>query len=146
MGGKPDTSRGSRKVDLSNADDIADYLLRKKRDGSSVPSESGTAYTDTTGTGSGWDSASETDASEAESDSNAVDLPEDYVGRGNKKGERRAVRLVEVGPRLELRLIKIAEGLVGSKRGEGETVFHEFGEYMLWIFTGRFCSDHFAPL
>jgi ribosome biogenesis protein SSF1/2 len=130
MGGKPDTSRGSRKVDLSNADDIADYLLRKKRDGSSVPSESGTAYTDTTGTGSGWDSASETDASEAESDSNAVDLPEDYVGRGNKKGERRAVRLIEVGPRLELRLIKIAEGLVGSKRGEGETVFHEFGEYI----------------
>ena len=126
-GGKEPLSKSSRKVDLSNADDIADYLLkRNKRDGSQAPSEAGTEYTDTTGTGTGWDSASETDGSEAESDSNAVDLPEDYVGRGNKKGERRAVRLVEVGPRMELRLIKIAEGLVGSKRGEGETVFHEF--------------------
>ena len=70
---------------------------------------------------------SETDASEAESDTNAVELPEDYVGRGNRKGERKAVRLVETGPRLELRLIKVVEGLVGSKRGEGETVFHDIG-------------------
>jgi ribosome biogenesis protein SSF1/2 len=68
---------------------------------------------------------SETDASEAESDTNAVELPEDYVGRGNKKGDRKAVRLVETGPRMELRLIKVVEGLVGSKRGEGETVYHD---------------------
>ncbi len=71
---------------------------------------------------------SETEASEAESDTNAVELPEDYVGRGNKKGERKAVRLVETGPRIELRLIKVVEGLVGSKKGEGRTVFHEFGQ------------------
>jgi hypothetical protein len=56
-----------------------------------------------------------------------VELPDDY-GRGNKKGDRKAVRLVEIGPRMELRLIKVVEGLVGSKKGEGETVFHEFGE------------------
>jgi ribosome biogenesis protein SSF1/2 len=128
------SSSSRKKVNLSSAQDIADYLLRNKRDGSSVPSESGTAYTDTTGGASaGWDSGSETEGSEAESDSNAVDLPEDYVGRGNKKGERRAVRLVEVGPRMELRLVKIAEGLVGSKRGEGETVFHEFGKDMAFL-------------
>lgn len=105
-------STARSKVNLASAEDIADYLL--KRQGS----EAGTAY----------ESGSETEGSEAESDSNAVELPEDYVGRGNKRGERKAVRLVEVGPRLELRLVKVVEGLVGSKKGEGETVFHEFGE------------------
>ncbi|KAI5454780.1 rRNA-binding ribosome biosynthesis protein [Naganishia albida] len=109
------------KVDLGNAEDIADYLLRRSRAESNTPSEA-SGYTGTTGN----DSASETEGSEAESDSNAVELPEDYVGRGNKKGTRKAVRLVEMGPRMELRLVKIVEGLVGSKKGEGETVFHEF--------------------
>ncbi|ODN97396.1 ribosome biogenesis protein SSF1/2 [Cryptococcus wingfieldii CBS 7118] len=106
------SARSRKGVDLSNTDDIADYLLRR------VGSEGG-------GT-PGYDSASETEASEGESDTNAVELPEDYVGRGNKKGERKAVRLVETGPRQEWKLIKVVEGLVGSKRGEGETVFHEF--------------------
>ncbi|BEI89884.1 uncharacterized protein CcaverHIS019_0212460 [Cutaneotrichosporon cavernicola] len=101
----------SKAPDLTRADDIADYLLRRR--GSSPGSE-------------GYDSMSESEASEAESDSNAVELPEDYVGRGNRKGERKAVRLLETGPRLELQLVKIVEGLVGSKRGEGQTVFHHF--------------------
>ncbi|WVQ94731.1 hypothetical protein IAU59_001811 [Kwoniella sp. CBS 9459] len=105
-------SKPSRKApNLANTEDIADYLLRR------AGSEASTA---------GYDSMSETEASEGESDTNAVELPEDYVGRGNKKGERKAVRLIETGPRMELRLIKVVEGLVGSKRGEGETVFHEF--------------------
>ncbi|CAD6566431.1 MAG: hypothetical protein TREMPRED_002581 [Tremellales sp. Tagirdzhanova-0007] len=107
--GKP----SRRAPNLSNADDIADYLIGRTAPGSE-------------GSTAGYDSISETEASEGESDTNAVELPEDYVGRGNKKGERKAVRLVETGPRLELRLIKVVEGLVGSKKGEGETVFHEF--------------------
>ncbi|GHJ85819.1 hypothetical protein NliqN6_2221 [Naganishia liquefaciens] len=115
---KPATGR---KVDLGSAEDIADYLLRRNRADSSTPSDA-SGYT----AGTNYDSASETEGSEAESDSNAVELPEDYVGRGNKKGSRKAVRLVEMGPRMELRLVKIVEGLVGSKKGEGETVFHEF--------------------
>ena len=102
-----------RSVNLANQDDIADYLLRRV----GTPGSSSDA---------GYDSMSESEASEAESDSNAVELPDDYVGRGNKKGERKAVKLLETGPRLELKLIKIVEGLVGSKRGEGQTVFHEF--------------------
>ncbi|KAK1927478.1 Brix domain-containing protein [Papiliotrema laurentii] len=110
--GAATTSR--RKPDLSNTDDIADYLLRRV---GTPGSEASTA---------GYDSMSETEASEGESDTNAVELPEDYVGRGNKKGERKAVRLVETGPRLELKLVKVVEGLVGSKKGEGQTVFHEF--------------------
>jgi len=83
-----------------------------------------------TGSTAAYDSMSETDASEAESDTNAVELPEDY-GKRNKKGERKAVRLIETGPRMELRLIKVVEGLVGSKKGEGETVFHEIGKSLL---------------
>lgn len=108
------TSR--RAPDLGSTDDIADYLIRR----------TGTPGSEGTGT-VGYESMSETDASEAESDTNAVELPEDYVGRGNKRGERKAVRLIETGPRMELRLIKVVEGLVGSKKGEGQTVFHEFG-------------------
>lgn len=104
----------ARAPDLTKTDDIADYLLRRR--GSSPGSEAA----------SGYDSMSESEASEAESDSNAVELPEDYVGRGNRKGERKAVRLLETGPRLELQLVKIVEGLVGSKRGEGQTVYHHF--------------------
>lgn len=115
-------SRSTQKarVNLSSAEDIADYLLRRRGE-SATPSEGGTSAA-----GTQYDSASESEMSEAESDTNAVELPEDYVGRGNKKGTRKAVRLIEVGPRMELRLIKITEGLVGSKKGEGETVFHEF--------------------
>lgn len=115
------TTLKSRKApNLGSTDDIADYLLRRT---GTPGSEASTA---------GYDSMSETDASEAESDTNAVELPEDYVGRGNKKGDRKAVRLVETGPRLELRLIKVVEGLVGSKRGEGETVYHDIGECWSW--------------
>lgn len=119
MLGQTTNSKARKTPNLSSADDIADYLL--KRTGT-PGSEASTA---------GYDSMSETDASEAESDTNAVELPEDYVGRGNRKGERKAVRLVETGPRLELRLMKVVEGLVGSKRGEGETVFHDIGEWTL---------------
>ena len=117
----------SRLPNLSSKDDIADYLLRRV----GTP---GSDITDTTATAStaGYESAGDTDGSEAESDTNAVELPDDY-GKGNKKGDRKAVRLVEIGPRMELRLIKVVEGLVGSKKGEGETVFHEFGKYLVRI-------------
>jgi ribosome biogenesis protein SSF1/2 len=111
----------ARLPNLSAKDDIADYLLRRVGTPGSEITDSATAST------AGYESAGDTDGSEAESDTNAVELPDDY-GRGNKKGDRKAVRLVEIGPRMELRLIKVVEGLVGSKKGEGETVFHEFGK------------------
>jgi ribosome biogenesis protein SSF1/2 len=123
------TGSSRRAPNLASSEDIADYLLRRT---GTPGSEVSTA---------GYDSTSETEASEAESDTNAVELPEDY-GKGNKKGERKAVRLVETGPRMELRLIKVVEGLVGSKKGEGETVFHELGESKwriflpTWLLTG----------
>jgi ribosome biogenesis protein SSF1/2 len=114
----------SRLPSLGHREDIADYLLRRAGTPGSEITEASTA---------GYDTASESEMSEAESDTNAVELPDDY-GRGNKKGDRKAVRLVETGPRLEMRLIKVVEGLVGSKKGEGETVFHEFGASLFaWL-------------
>jgi ribosome biogenesis protein SSF1/2 len=112
----------SRLPSLGHREDIADYLLRR----AGTPGSEISEMTGATGSTAGYDTASESEMSEAESDTNAVELPDDY-GRGNKKGDRKAVRLVETGPRLEMRLIKVVEGLVGSKKGEGETVFHEFG-------------------
>ena len=101
------TSSGTAKgvPDLSSVHDVAEYVL---------------------GQAGGDTSASEAE-SEAESDAGGagtrvVDLPADYIGRGNKRSARRAIRLTELGPRLELGLVKIEDGL-----GDGEVLFHEFG-------------------
>lgn len=53
-----------------------------------------------------------------------MSLADDYVGRNNKKGTRRAVRLDEIGPRMELKLVKIYEGVPGK---EGTVLYHKFG-------------------
>ncbi|KIJ37714.1 hypothetical protein M422DRAFT_231504 [Sphaerobolus stellatus SS14] len=91
-------------LDLSNHQDVADFLLNK--------------------TVAGYESASSAASSAGEEESdNAVSLPTDYVGRNNKKGEKRAVRLDEIGPRMELKLIKIVEGVPGK---EGSVIHHEF--------------------
>ncbi|KAF7975289.1 hypothetical protein HWV62_10050 [Athelia sp. TMB] len=93
-------------LDLGSERDVADFLLRKHGE---------------RGPGSdGYESAASSGASDA---GEAVDLAEDYVGRGNTKGARRAVRLDEIGPRMELRLVKIAEGVPGK---EGAVIYHEF--------------------
>jgi len=92
---------------LGTEKDVADFVLRKR-------GEAGPA---------GYESASSADS--AAGDEHAtVDLADDYVGRNNKRGQRRAVRLDEVGPRLELRLIKIAEGIPGK---EGGVIYHGLG-------------------
>ena len=103
------SSTPSRILDLGNENDVADFLLRERG-------------------GPGLDGGYESAASSAESvagdDGDAVSLAEDYVGRNNKKGQRRAVRLDEVGPRMELRLVKVTEGIPGK---EGSVIFHQFG-------------------
>ncbi|KAI6116908.1 Brix domain-containing protein [Pisolithus croceorrhizus] len=48
------------------------------------------------------------------------------VGRNNRRGQKKAVKLNEVGPRLELRLVKITEGVPGK---DGEVLYHEFGTW-----------------
>ncbi|KAG8930868.1 hypothetical protein FRC02_003561 [Tulasnella sp. 418] len=91
-------------LDLSREKDIADYVLKRRDE-------------------EGYETASTSAASEADPDETTVRLAGDYVGRNNKKGEKRAVRLDEIGPRMELRLVKIVEGPPGK---EGAVLYHEF--------------------
>jgi ribosome biogenesis protein SSF1/2 len=95
---------GAKMLDLGSEKDVADYLLGTRND-------------------EGYETASTSAASEADPEESAVRLAGNYVGRNNKKGEKRAVRLDEIGPRMELRLVKIAEGVPGK---EGAVLFHQF--------------------
>ncbi|RUS24644.1 Brix domain-containing protein [Jimgerdemannia flammicorona] len=79
---------------LSRFEDISEYVLREAQ-------------------------ASESDVEDA--GESTVMLPQDFVGRNNRRTEQRAIRLTELGPRIELRLIKVQNGLCG-----GEVLFHEF--------------------
>lgn len=87
---------------------MADFLLRRRGEA---------------GPEGGYESAASSTESVAGDDGDAVNLADDYVGRNNKKGQRRAVRLDEVGPRMELRLVKIVEGVPGK---EGNVIYHHF--------------------
>ncbi|GAK66151.1 brix-domain-containing protein [Moesziomyces antarcticus] len=96
--------------DLSSTQDISDYVLGRTNGSGSVNGEF------------------ETDASEAESEAediadprNKVHLHDRYVGRGNAANTQKAVRLREIGPRMELKLVKIEEGC-----NEGAVLFHEY--------------------
>ena len=102
--------KGRSLVNLANANDIAEYVVR----------------------GSAAAAGEDTDNSEAESEAedmadpaNAVELAQDYLGRGNAANTQRAVRLREVGPRMELRLVKVEEGLNGS-----EVLYHDYGAFL----------------
>ncbi len=99
-------------LDLGSEKDVADFLLRRK--GEPGPSSDG------------YESAASSASSAGGDDGDAVDLADDYVGRNNKKGQKRAVRLDEIGPRMELRLIKIVEGVPGK---EGGVLYHDIGEF-----------------
>ena len=110
-------------LDLGNEQDVADFLLRK---------------TGELGPDGGYESAASSTESVAGDDGDAVDLAEDYVGRNNKKGQRRAVKLDEVGPRMELRLIKITEGVPGK---EGAVMYHEFGMILCSSYVLFFSND-----
>jgi ribosome biogenesis protein SSF1/2 len=104
-------SANGRKLDLTNDQDISDYLLGLRSNGYDTASESeGDSEAEGSDTGPGQSSRK-------------IELPADY-GR-SKKGETKAVRLVEIGPRIEMKLGKVVEGVVGGARGEGETVWHE---------------------
>ena len=62
--------------------------------------------------------------SEGEDDDAAhVTAPQGLAGRGVLGGATSSVRLVELGPRMSLKLVKIEEGLL-----DGEILHHEFVE------------------
>jgi len=96
-------------LDLGNEKDVADFLLRKR--GEPDP-------------GGGYESAASDVSSAAGDEGDAVSLASDYVGRNNRRGQKKAVKLDEIGPRMELRLIKITEGLPGK---EGSVIYHDIG-------------------
>lgn len=95
-------------LDLRNVKDVADYVLGSRIDGED-----------------GYETAASTSAA-SEGEENSVRLASDYTGRNNRGGEKRAVRLDEIGPRLELKLVKITEGVPGN---DGAVLWHEFGRY-----------------
>jgi ribosome biogenesis protein SSF1/2 len=59
------------------------------------------------------------------SESDVEDAPEATVSMPSKgeASEKRAIKLFELGPRIDLRLVKIQEGLC-----DGEVIHHEFGK------------------
>ena len=57
----------------------------------------------------------ETSESEREDADNKVTLAQKYHGDDNEKNNQRRIKLVELGPRVDLQLIKIAEGLNAGK-------------------------------
>merc|ERR1712130_640799 len=58
-----------------------------------------------------------------EEEESKVTLPQGVAGRGAVGGQQSSVRLVELGPRMRLQLVKIEEGLL-----EGEVLHHSFLE------------------
>lgn len=104
-------------VDLSRVKDVADFVLRKRGGGSE------------SGDDEGYESATSTASSGgSEGEDAAVSLADDYVGRNNKRGSKRAVRLDEIGPRMELKLVKITEGVPGK---DGAVMYHRFGKHLI---------------
>jgi ribosome biogenesis protein SSF1/2 len=89
----------SKIPNLNKVEDIADYITGNANATTSV------------------DAASD---SEPEDGSNSVvQLAQNYVGRGNKSQGKSALKLVELGPRICLELIKVEQGL-----GGGNVMFH----------------------
>ena len=90
---------------LNKLNDIADYLTGATESGELAPSAS-------TQSGAASDS-------EPEDETSHVVLPQKYCGRGNLKQQKSALKLVELGPRMSLQLVKVERGL-----GGGDVMYH----------------------
>lgn len=92
---------------LKNLNDVSDYILGS----AGAPG----------GAGSSTGSVGDMSDSEAEDETSHVVLPQRYNGRGNAKSQKSALKLVELGPRLRLKLIKVERGL-----GGGDVMYHSY--------------------
>ena len=72
--------------------------------------------------------ASESDVEDGPDSS--VTLAQNYVGRGNRQSDQRAIKLAELGPRMELKLIKIESGLC-----DGEVLYHSYSKDYIIIYS-----------
>ncbi|KAL3909711.1 MAG: hypothetical protein SGILL_007980 [Bacillariaceae sp.] len=88
----------SKIPNLNKVQDIADYIAGNANATTSV------------------DAASD---SEPEDSNAVVELSQNYSGRGNRSQGKSALKLVELGPRLSLELIKVEQGL-----GDGNVMYH----------------------
>lgn len=87
----------SKLPNLNRVQDIADYITGQAA----------------AGTGDISDSEAEDDPS------HVVELAQMYAGKGNLRQQKSALKLVEMGPRLSLELIKVEKGL-----GGGDIMYH----------------------
>lgn len=94
----------SKVPNLSRLDDIADYITNSGPPGSAAAG-GGEVMSD----------------SEAEDDANQVVLPGKYRGRGNNASQKSALKLVELGPRLRLKLYKVERELAS-----GDVMYHAY--------------------
>jgi len=122
---------GGAVIDLGNERDVANYVLRAH----GRPRSSASASASVDGGGGYETAASEVSSAAEDETEDVVSLAEDYVGRNNRKGQKRAVRLDEIGPRMEIRLVKITEGVPGR---EGAVIYHEFGTCW-FVASSGFC-------
>lgn len=92
---------------LSKLEDISDYITGTTASGAPAAAATGGAMSD----------------SEAEDETSHVVLPQKYAGRGNAKSQKSALKLVELGPRLRLKLSKVERGLAS-----GDVMYHAYVE------------------
>ncbi|KAH9464015.1 hypothetical protein MJO29_002442 [Puccinia striiformis f. sp. tritici] len=120
--------RNKHLLNLGSIEDVAEYLLGKGKGGpGSTASSSGFTgdRSENTEDGNqsdydGLSSEGEDESEGEEAEDRRVQLPQNYLGRGNIKNTKKAIRLKEIGPRMELGLIKIEQGL-----GGGDVLYHE---------------------
>ncbi len=91
---------------LSKLDDISDYITGTTSSGAKAPTAIRTG---------------EMSDSEAEDETTHVVLPDKYAGKGNIKSQKSALKLVEIGPRLRLKLTKVERGLAS-----GDVMYHAY--------------------
>lgn len=89
---------------LSKLEDISDYIIGTTSTGAPAPTASG-GMSD----------------SEVEDETSHVVLPQKYNGKGNVKAQKSALKLVELGPRLRLKLTKVERGLAS-----GDVMYHAY--------------------
>lgn len=118
--------KNKRLLDLGSIEDVAEYLLGRTKGPGSVASSSGFTGAKSENTDdanqSDYDGLSSEGEEESEGEGNErrVELPQNYLGRGNIKNTKKAIKLREIGPRMEWGLIKIEQGL-----GGGDILYHE---------------------
>lgn len=91
---------------LSKLEDIGDYIT------GSTASGAPTAMAATSGAMSD---------SEPEDETSQVVLPQKFAGKGNLQSQKSALKLVELGPRLRMKLTKVERGL-----GSGDVMYHAY--------------------